>query len=30
MDDLIRAFRKGITRFNGQRERMSSVFRHDR
>jgi transposase len=30
MDDLVRAFRQGVTRVNGQRERMSFVFRHDR
>ena len=29
MDDLVRAFRKGVTRVNGRRERMSFVFRHD-
>ena len=30
MDDLVRAFRKGVTRVNGRRERMGFVFRHDR
>jgi transposase len=28
--DLVRAFRKGITRVNGRRERMDFMFRHDR
>ena len=27
MDDLVRAFRKGVTRVNGRRERMGFVFR---
>ena len=30
IDDLVRAFRKGVTRVNGRRERMSFMFRHDR
>ena len=28
--DLVRAFRKGVTRVNGRRERMDFMFRHDR
>jgi transposase len=27
--DLVRAFRKGMTRVNGRRERMGFMFRHD-
>jgi transposase len=30
LDDLVRAFRKGVTRVNGRRERMGFMFRHDR
>jgi transposase len=30
IDDLVRAFRKGVTRVNGRRERMGFMFRHDR
>jgi transposase len=30
LDDLVRAFRKGVTRVNGRRERMGFLFRHDR
>lgn len=30
IDDLVRAFRKGVTRVNGRRERMDFMFRHDR
>ena len=30
IDDLVRAFRKGVTRVNGRRERMGFLFRHDR
>jgi transposase len=29
IDDLVRAFRKGVTRVNGRRERMGFMFRHD-
>lgn len=29
LDDLVRAFRKGVTRVNGRRERMGFMFRHD-
>ena len=29
MDDLVRAFRTGVTRVNGRRGRMGFVFRHD-
>ncbi len=29
IDDLVRAFRTGVRRINGRRERMSFVFRHD-
>ena len=28
-DDLVRAFRKGVTRVNGRRERLGFMFRHD-
>jgi transposase len=28
LDDLVRAFRKGVTRVNGRRERMGFMFRH--
>ena len=30
IDDLVRAFRKGVTRVNGRRERMGFLFQHDR
>ena len=30
LDDLVRAFGKGVTRVNGRRERMGFMFRHDR
>jgi transposase len=30
IDDLARAFRKGVTRVNGRRERMGLMFQHDR
>jgi transposase len=30
IDDLVRAFRKGVTRVNGRRDRMGFMFRHDR
>jgi transposase len=30
LDDLVRAFRKGVTRVNARRERMGFMFRHDR
>jgi transposase len=30
IDDLVRAFRKGVTRVNGRRERMGFMFRHHR
>ena len=30
IDDLVRAFGKGVTRVNGRRERMGFMFRHDR
>jgi transposase len=30
IDDLVRAFRKGVTRVNGRRERMGFMFRHGR
>jgi transposase len=30
IDDLVRAFRKGVTRVDGRRERMGFMFRHDR
>jgi transposase len=30
IDDLVRAFRRGVTRVNGRRERMGFMFRHDR
>jgi transposase len=30
IDDLVRAFRRGVTRVNGRRERMGFLFRHDR
>jgi len=29
IDDLVRAFRKGVTRVNGRRERMGFMFRHE-
>ena len=29
IDDLVRAFRKGVTHVNGRRERMGFMFRHD-
>jgi hypothetical protein len=29
LDDLVRAFREGVTRVNGRRERMGFMFRHD-
>lgn len=29
LDDLVRAFRKGVTRVNGRREQMGFMFRHD-
>jgi transposase len=29
IEDLVRAFRKGVTRVNGRRERMGFMFRHD-
>lgn len=30
IEDLVRAFRKGVTRVNGRRERMGFLFRHER